>query len=281
MIIVDDGSTDHTLEIANNYARLDSRIKVVHQENKGLAGARNAGIANSDPNRAYVTWLDSDDTWEADALEKLLNALKAQPNASGSYGLARYIDEHSKISKTGELETTYRSRKGLSKGKLVDWPIDSPTTYDVLVCWDCIPASAGIVRRSSLMKTNLFDPSFPGCEDWDIWITLSLQGYFIMVDSVVLNYRIHDNNMSGNSRKLQIMENRVRRKLLSRKDSSIEQKNIARIAWSRAHKAGVTKRFRWMKENLLGRKYFNALIELKYIITGMVKYYYNRYILHN
>lgn len=47
IILVDDGSTDKTLEICQKYSRLDQRIKVIHQQNKGISAARNIGIKNA------------------------------------------------------------------------------------------------------------------------------------------------------------------------------------------------------------------------------------------
>lgn len=70
IIVVDDGSTDKTSAIADNYALLDERIKVIHQKNKGLAAAREKGIELS--NGRYIGFVDSDDVIEPDMYERLL-----------------------------------------------------------------------------------------------------------------------------------------------------------------------------------------------------------------
>lgn len=62
MILVDDGSTDGCSEICDDFARSDSRIKVLHQENKGLSAARNAGLDNCKGD--FIAFLDSDDAWQ-------------------------------------------------------------------------------------------------------------------------------------------------------------------------------------------------------------------------
>lgn len=76
LILVDDGSPDACGEICEEYARRDSRIHVIHQENGGLSAARNAGIdwvfENSDSR--YVAFVDSDDYVAPEYLERLLNA---------------------------------------------------------------------------------------------------------------------------------------------------------------------------------------------------------------
>lgn len=69
IIIVDDGSTDHSGEIANQYAQKDRRIRVIHQENRGLAAARNRGIELA--KGKYIAFVDSDDWVKVDAYQGL------------------------------------------------------------------------------------------------------------------------------------------------------------------------------------------------------------------
>lgn len=73
IICVNDGSTDNSLEILNNYAQKDSRIKIISQKNKGLSGARNTGIENI--NGEYTLFVDSDDWIDLNFIEKLHNAI--------------------------------------------------------------------------------------------------------------------------------------------------------------------------------------------------------------
>ena len=71
IIMVDDGSTDGSGELAEQLATLDSRICVIHQENQGLSGARNTGLRAAQGN--YVVFLDSDDEWLLkDGIERLM-----------------------------------------------------------------------------------------------------------------------------------------------------------------------------------------------------------------
>ena len=71
IIVVDDGSTDNTGKICDEYANKDSRIKVIHQENKGLSSARNAAL--NIMTGEYIAFIDSDDFISKDCIEKLLN----------------------------------------------------------------------------------------------------------------------------------------------------------------------------------------------------------------
>ena len=78
-ICIDDGSTDNSLEILNQYTLKDNRIKVISQQNQGVSVARNTGLSHAKGN--YITFLDSDDVISPYFLEKLYNALKKNPKA--------------------------------------------------------------------------------------------------------------------------------------------------------------------------------------------------------
>lgn len=74
LILVDDGSPDRCGEICDQYAREDSRVKVIHKENGGLSDARNAGLAIAQGD--YLSFIDSDDWVEQEFLEKLIKCLQ-------------------------------------------------------------------------------------------------------------------------------------------------------------------------------------------------------------
>ena len=74
VIMVDDGSTDNSFSICQEYVAKDNRFKLIHQENKGLAGARNTCIKNM--HGEFITWIDSDDVIKPNYLEKLLQVQK-------------------------------------------------------------------------------------------------------------------------------------------------------------------------------------------------------------
>lgn len=74
LLLINDGSTDNSLKICNEYAEMDVRIKVITQNNKGVSSARNNGIRHS--SGKYVTFLDSDDYVDIDYLKIMHHALK-------------------------------------------------------------------------------------------------------------------------------------------------------------------------------------------------------------
>ena len=74
IIVVNDGTKDDSGKIADEFAKYDSRIKIVNQKNQGLSGARNTGMDTAKGN--YICFIDSDDWIEANFIESLYNAIK-------------------------------------------------------------------------------------------------------------------------------------------------------------------------------------------------------------
>lgn len=94
ILLIDDGSKDSSGNICDEYAKKDTRIKVFHQENRGLSGARNTGLKNA--KGKYIMFLDSDDTFEKDACEKLFNYIE-ETNADYVIGNYTNMDEDGTI----------------------------------------------------------------------------------------------------------------------------------------------------------------------------------------
>ena len=74
IIVVNDGTKDDSGKISDEFAKYDSRIKIVNQKNQGLSGARNTGLDTASGN--YICFIDSDDWIEANFIESLYNAIK-------------------------------------------------------------------------------------------------------------------------------------------------------------------------------------------------------------
>ena len=87
IILVDDGSNDNSLSICEKFALQDNRIKVFHQNNGGVASARNKGL--SEASGEFIAWVDSDDSIEPEYIEKLYDAVK-EYNADISIALKQY-----------------------------------------------------------------------------------------------------------------------------------------------------------------------------------------------
>lgn len=235
LIIVNDGSQDATAMIAEDFAAHDPRIRVVHQTNMGLPGARNRGYEESNPQTRFVIFLDADDLWEPKTLEVLMAALEENPLAVASHGQARYIDDKGRLIRLGKLESRISNRKAIVDGRFVSWPMGKPTSFAGLAI-DCYIISAGsvLIRRSALEKTGLFDrmQHLPraSLEDWDLWLRLCLHGDFAVAPHVVLNYRLHDANLSKARWLMHQGHIYVRMKTLLSPELTPEQRHIMEVS---------------------------------------------------
>lgn len=230
LVVVDDGSADETAAVARAFAGRDKRIRVVGQANAGVGNARNRGFELT-TGSGYVIFLDADDVWEADALAVLCRSLNADTKAVAAYGLSRYIDGQGQSCFPGDLEEWGRARRGVAGNHLIAWPSGHPTTLAVLAHRNTIytPGQA-LIRRSALLATGPFDPAAAPCEDWDMWLRLSLHGEIAFVDRVILNYRTHDSNMSRDRERMAKGQVYVRRKLLLSQEMSSGQRAVVLAA---------------------------------------------------
>ncbi len=199
LIVVDDGSTDGTQQVVEEFCAGDQRIRSVSQERGGPAAARNTGIDLADADTEYFLFLDHDDWLHDTALTVLIEALEGTPDAPAAHGLA---DEHSeslgrsRISGLSEAYGYERFRiSGLTVRKLA---LDEPTGFDSLVLWSCISTTGqGLIRASALRRIGGFDPATAWSDDWDMWLRLAADHPLVFVPVFVLSKRYHDANLSS------------------------------------------------------------------------------------
>ena len=86
LMVIDDGSKDTTAVISQEWVGRDARIQFFRQENTGVAGARNRGLALSDPSSEFVAFLDADDLWHPDFLRIMIDSLRAHPQELAAHG---------------------------------------------------------------------------------------------------------------------------------------------------------------------------------------------------
>lgn len=148
VIVVDDGSTDQTSEVIRNL--VDTRIKYLYQENQGVSHARNRGLEIS--NGKFMAFLDSDDRWVPQKLERVNEATNQHPHIS--------------IFHTDEI--WYKGGRLLNQKKKHKKPSGYVYLQALPLC--CIGMSTAVVKREVFEKIGLFDESLPACEDYDFWL---------------------------------------------------------------------------------------------------------------
>ena len=174
VVVVDDGSRDGTAEFGRESR--DPRVRTVrHETSRGVARARNAGIASAAG--AWLAFLDDDDLWAPDKLARQLSAARAA-DAGFAYSAAMTFE---------------------SDGRVLH-RLDPPPGDDVLarlMPGNMIPAGASnvIARTDLVRRLGGFDESLDHFADWDLWIRLARESRAAVCDEVHVAYRLHAGSM--------------------------------------------------------------------------------------
>ncbi|HSV76141.1 MAG TPA: glycosyltransferase family A protein [Bacteroidales bacterium] len=165
-IIVDDGSTDNTLEVAKMHTRLDQRFILLDQPNSGPSVARNYAISKS--TGKYILPLDADDLISPDYMRLTVEVLENHPEVKVVYSNAH----------------KFGYRKGF--WKLPDYSLKELLKENMIFC-------SALYRRSDYDKTRGYDPLLrTGREDWDFWLELLKPGGEVQkLPGVHFYYRTH------------------------------------------------------------------------------------------
>jgi glycosyltransferase involved in cell wall biosynthesis len=164
LIIIDDGSTDDTLNIINQLAKNNNKVKIIEQDKHGVAHARNTGIATA--SGEYIAFLDSDDYWFKDKLQLQVKHLVTHQDVGAVFcNWKTWEPQQGEYPPPTTLEPVTVSNE-------ID-PVQSGWLYGKLL-FDCIIHTSGIViRKAVLDKTGGFDETLKIGEDYDLWIRLS------------------------------------------------------------------------------------------------------------
>lgn len=185
MIVVDDGSTDASIEILKEYqSRNDPRIKIIMQPNSGLPSiARNNGIKAA--SAEWICFLDSDDFWYPEKLKKTHEAIL---KSNGDVALLAHWEKVFNI----------REPAGISKFRNVT---DRNQYEDLLMNGNYISTSTVTARKDLLVKLGGFKEvrEYFIVEDYDMWLRLAALGKIIMIEEVLAGYRVFPGNISKNT----------------------------------------------------------------------------------
>lgn len=190
VLIIDDASPDRSVELCQQF--VDPRIHIIHQENRGLAGARNTGIRHA--KGTYLAFLDGDDLWLPQKLEKQVQHLDANPAIGVSFSRSALIDE------TGAAMGTYLLP-----------PLSDLTVRDFLRGNPVGNGSAPVVRRvvfeairfevdrNGVPEDQYFDEQFRRAEDVECWLRILIQTDWQIAgitDTLTL-YRVNSTGLSA------------------------------------------------------------------------------------
>lgn len=199
-IVVDDGSSDASVTIAEKFRKDDARFRLIRQENAGVSAARNRGMAERNAEAHYLLFMDQDDLGQPFLLDALVDVLRVDHKALASHGLSDLIDEHGKSLGNGVYAASMRRRLGFDGRSIVDWRSSDPTTFANSVWFNPVcPPGVLLVRCDVAASIGGWNPCFRGAQDWDFVIRLSRLTPILFVDRVVCLYRRHSGNVSNDS----------------------------------------------------------------------------------
>ncbi|MFH1177357.1 MAG: glycosyltransferase family A protein [Acidobacteriota bacterium] len=228
-VVVDDGSHDRTAELVRQAAAGDARLRLVAQENRGAAAARDRGFDELGSSCDGVLFFDHDDRLRPDALARLSATLSDSPNACAAYGLAATVDAGGRLIRRGKLGRQ-RCRRKLEGRRLVAMRVEEPMTFAGLVVRNWIPVGGILIRSEAKRAAGAFDAAIGHAHDWDMWLRLSLLAPIAFLNEVVYDYRVHATGMSHDPGEILRSELLVREKLVMQADLPVEIRRQALIA---------------------------------------------------
>ena len=169
IIVVDDGSKQRLTDVVDAYPE----VRLIRQENRGLAGARNSGARAATSDK--LIFLDADDLLHPNAIAAGIECFRSNPDAAFIYGGFSIVTRTSR-------EDEYR-------------PVD---THRDLVRTNWIGMVGTVMfDRPKLLECGGFDESLGMCEDWDAYLRLSRKFPFASHPNIVADYVRHDSNASN------------------------------------------------------------------------------------
>lgn len=174
ILVIDDGSTDETEEFL---AEAFGDVRYFFQENRGVSAARNRGIAEARGD--WIAFLDSDDEWKPEKLERQLAAVREAP----------------------DVQIVHTEEIWIRNGRRVN-PMKKHAKAGGLIFRQCLPLcaispSSVMIHRDLFDRVGVFDESLPACEDYDLWLRICAgHPVLFLEEPLILKYGGHADQLS-------------------------------------------------------------------------------------
>ena len=176
IIVIDNGSTDNTINHIKNYY---PEVIIFVESRVGVSFARNKGIKES--NCDWVAFLDSDDEWLPKKLEKQMKLINNENNNI----FLIHCDEYWVKNRKHKNQKNKHKKKG-------------GFIFDECLKLCCISPSSAIIKRDKLLEIGLFDENLNACEDYDLWLRISILNRILFVnEKLIIKYGGHDDQLSN------------------------------------------------------------------------------------
>lgn len=178
LLVCDDASNDHTTDTVAGFS--DPRIIYTrYEKNSGVVELRNNAVDSS--RGAYIAFLDDDDEWLPEKLEKQVNVLDRSSRETGAvFTGAIFLD-----TRLGRERVVIPRHRG--------------NIFKELLFNDFIVTSSLVVKKSCFEKAGRFDHEFKSASDFDMWIRISALFEFDCIEEPLVRYRVHQNSISNNN----------------------------------------------------------------------------------
>jgi len=173
LIVVDNYSSDSTESVVKSYN--DKRIRYFKHQNNGLIGVnRNYGIHKS--RGEYIAFLDDDDLWLPEKLEKQVELLDSNKELGLVYSDTYIMDSNGNL-----RENTYFRRIKPARGN----------AFNELLQDNFIPMLTVVIRREMLSKVGIFNPRYKIALDYDLWLRIAEHYPIDFIEQPLAKYRVH------------------------------------------------------------------------------------------
>lgn len=199
LIVVDDGSSDGTAAIASAFG--DERIRVVTQDNRGPAAARNVGLRLA--STPLVSTLDSDDLWLPSYLETMAHVLDVERNADLAYTDAWVLDDM-----TGRVRKTTE----MAYQRPPDPPPAAPRAFLEQLIRRNFVYNSVTARRDALLALGGYDERLWTGEDWELWLRVAASGRrCVRAPGILAVHRDHPGTLSSDAERMRAGDREVYR----------------------------------------------------------------------
>jgi glycosyltransferase involved in cell wall biosynthesis len=197
LIVLDNCSTDHSIEVIKEYEAKDKRVKLVQNENNlGMVMSVNKGVRLAQGE--YVAHLCADDLWKPEKLEKQVEYLDNNNDAAVCFTAVEVISENGEI--LGDNHFYQKIFDKAENKSRVEWLKTFFFDGNVL----CFPSA--MVRKSCFDEVGLYDPRYQIALDVDMWVRICSKFDIHLIEEKLTNFRSGENSLSSQSSSAGIFE---------------------------------------------------------------------------
>ena len=198
VIVVDDGSTDKTAEVVKKYQKLNAHnvnLTYMYQQNSGPSKARNIGIRKA--HGEYIAFLDADDHWMQEKLDKQVQIFNRDPNVD-----IVFSDVKVERFKNGKMqEFLYFKKQGLDE-RFFGHEFLVVDPFKKLLKINFMLTPSVVLKKSCFSKGILFNEKRLYAEDWELWLIMSLYYNFAYVNETCVYVKSMDDGLSSNDQEM-------------------------------------------------------------------------------